>query len=345
MSRMTQSYAAVTVLSLISFLFLIPALPYPLQAAKAPEEAAKLEGAKKEGKVVVYTNNSGIAALIKRFEEKYPFVKVEYLRTGAPKLLNKILTESRAGANNADIIETEGLTSYLMMKKGLYAKYVSPESKVFPAGAKDPEGYWTGAHSNYKVVAYNTRMIPPNEIPQTWEDIVQPKWKGQILLASNNYEWFGNLLKIMGEEKGLAVMRKVAAQDLMLREGNTLILQLLSAGEGSLALAANVDSVEETKAKGAKIDWVGVPPVVSRLHPIALARNAPHPNAAKLYIDFVLSKEGQEIVTKELIGISDRPDVKKLFSKEGLKLYYADLSLADQYEEVTKKFDTVFKIR
>ena len=345
MLHLTQSRGAVVVLSFFTFLFVIPGLAAPLQAAAPVEQAAKLDGAKKEGKVVVYTNNSGIAPLIKRFEEKYPFVKVEYLRTGAPKLLNKVLTESRAGASNADIIETEGLTSYLMMKKGLYAKYVSPESKVYPAGARDPEGYWTGAHSNYKVVAYNTRMVAANEVPQTWDDIVQPKWKGKILLASNNYEWFGNVVKILGEEKGMAIMRKVAAQDLMLREGNTLILQLLSAGEGALALAANVDSVEETKAKGAKIDWVGVPPVVSRLHPIALAHNAPHPNAAKLYIDFVLSKEGQEIVTKELIGISDRPDVKKIFTKEGLKLYYADLSLADQYEEVTKKFDTVFKIR
>ena len=305
----------------------------------------KIEGAKKEGQVILYTNASGIAPLIKRFEEKYPFLKIEPLRTGAPKLLNRILAEQKAGSLKADLIETEGLTSYVMMKRGLYAKYVSPESRMLPAGAKDPDGMWTNAHSNYKIVAYNTRLVSPAELPRSYDDLTQPKWKGKILMGSNNYEWFGNMVKIMGEEKGMNLMRRLNAQNLMLREGNSLILQLLLAGEGFVSIAANVDSVEELKAKGAPIDWLGLEPTISRLHPIALARTAQHPNAAKLYIDFILSKEAQEIITKEFIGISDRPDVKRVFTREGLKLHYADLSLADRYEEITKKFDAVFKIR
>jgi iron(III) transport system substrate-binding protein len=317
-----------------------------LRAGAAPDEmTAKIDGAKKEGRVVLYTNASGIAGLIKRFEEKYPFLKVEQLRTGAPKLLNRILAESKAGALKADLIETEGLTSYLMMKRGLYAKYVSPESRALPAAAKDPDGQWTNAHSNYKIVAYNTRFVSPAELPKSYEDLTQPKWNGKILMGSNNYEWFGNILKILGEEKGTSLLRRINAQNLMLREGNSLILQLLLAGEGFVSIAANVDSVEELKHKGAPIDWLGLEPTISRLHPIALARTAPHPNAAKLYIDFILSKEAQEIITKEFIGISDRPDVKRVFTREGLKLHYADLSLAERYDEITKKFDTIFKIR
>jgi iron(III) transport system substrate-binding protein len=314
-------------------------------AAAADDNAAKIDGAKKEGRVILYTNASGIAPLIKRFEEKYPFVKVEPLRTGAPKLLNRVLTEYKAGSLKADLIETEGLTSYLMMKRGLYMKYVSPESKMLPEGAKDPDGFWTNAHSNYKIVAYNSRFVTPAELPKTYDDLTQPKWKGKILMGSNNYEWFGNMVRIMGEEKGMSLMRNLYAQNLMLREGNALILQLLLAGEGFVAIAANVDSVEQLKAKGAPIDWLGLEPTISRLHPIAVARTAPHPNAAKLYIDFILSKESQEIINKEFIGISDRPDVKRVFSREGLKLHYADLSLAEQYDEITKKFDAVFKIR
>jgi iron(III) transport system substrate-binding protein len=314
-------------------------------AANAEEKATRIEQAKTEGKVILYTNASGLAPLIRRFEEKYPFVKVEQLRTGAPKLLNRVLAEAKARSLKADLIETEGLTSYLMMKKGLYARYHSPEAKALPAGAKDPEGFWTSAHSNYKVVAYNTRLVAPADMAKSYEDLLQPRWNGKILLASNNYEWFGNMVKIMGEEKGLSLMRRLAGQNLMLREGNSLIVQLLLAGEGFFSLASNVDGVEELKAKGAPVDWLGLEPTISRLHPIALARTASHPNAAKLYIDFVLSREGQEIITKEFIGISDRPDVKKVFSRAGLKLYYADLSLADRYDEVTKRFDTVFKIR
>jgi len=313
--------------------------------AAQDEFQAKVEGAKKEARVILYTNASGIAPLIKRFEEKYPFLKVEQLRTGAPKLLNRILAESKAGALKADLIETEGLTSYLMMKRGLYAKYLSPESKMLPAGAKDSEGQWTNAHSNYKIVAYNSRLVLPAELPKSYEDLTQAKWQGKILMGSNNYEWFGNMLKILGEERGMGLMRRLNAQNLMLREGNSLILQLLLAGEGSVTIAANVDTVEELKAKGAPIDWLGLEPTISRLHPIALARTAQHPNAAKLYIDFILSKEAQEIVTKEFIGISDRPDVKRVFTREGLKLYYADLSLAERYDEITKKFDAAFNIR
>ena len=314
-------------------------------AAAVDDYTAKIAGAKKEGQVVLYTNASGIAPLIKRFEEKYPFLKIEPLRTGAPKLLNRILAEQKAGSLKADLIETEGLTSYVMMKRGLYEKYVSPESRMLPAGAKDPDGMWTNAHSNYKIVAYNTRLVSPAELPRSYDDLTQPKWKGKILMGSNNYEWFGNMVKIMGEEKGMNLMRRLNAQNLMLREGNSLILQLLLAGEGFVSIAANVDSVEELKAKGAPIDWLGLEPTISRLHPIALARTAQHPNAAKLYIDFILSKEAQEIITKEFIGISDRPDVKRVFTREGLKLHYADLSLAEHYDEITKKFDAVFKIR
>ena len=305
----------------------------------------KIEGAKKERQVILYTNASGIAPLLKRFEEKYPFLKVEPLRTGAPKLLNRILAEHKAGSLKADLIETEGLTSYLMMKRGLYANYVSPESRVLPPGAKDPDGMWTNAHSNYKIVAYNTRLVSAAELPRSYDDLTQPKWKGKILMGSNNYEWFGNMVRFMGEEKGMNLMRRLNAQNLMLREGNSLILQLLLAGEGFVSIAANVDSVEELKAKGAPIDWIGLEPTISRLHPIALARNAQHPNGAKLYIDFILSKEAQEIITRDFIGISDRPDVKRVFTREGLKLHYADLSLAERYDEITKKFDAVFKIR
>jgi len=173
----------------------------PLWAASADQESvAKLEGAKKEGPVVLYTNASGLEPVIKRFKEKYPFVEVEVLRSGAPKLLNRILTESLAGSFKGDIIETEGLTSYLMMKKGLYAKHVSPESKALPAGAKDPDGQWASAHSNYKIVAYNW-LVSPSDLPKSWDDLLQAKWKGKILMGSNNYEWFGNMLALMGEEK------------------------------------------------------------------------------------------------------------------------------------------------
>src|SRR5262245_45701287 len=232
-----MSFLARLFLVLATLAFLASDGSISLWAGAAPDETvAKIEGAKKEAKIILYTNASGIAPLIKRFEEKYPFLKVEQLRTGAPKLLNRILAEYKAGALKADLIETEGLTAYLMMKRGLYAKYVSPESRALPAEAKDPEGHWTNAHSNYKIVAYNTRFVTPAELPKSYEDLTQPKWQAKILMGSNNYEWFGNMVKILGEEKGMSLMRRLNAQNLMLREGNSLILQLLLAGEGFVSI-------------------------------------------------------------------------------------------------------------
>ena len=340
-----SSFIRFSISVLVLIAALAPAARGALGAASA-EESAKLEGAKKEGRVVLYTNSTvpSLDPLIKRFEAKYPFLKVEYIRLGAPKLLNKILTEERAGTHNPDVIETEGLTAYLMMKKNFFAKYVSPESKAFPKGAKDPDGYWTSSSSNYKIVAYNTKLVSPQDVPKTWKELLQPKWRGKILMASNNYEWFGNVLKVLGEEKGMALMKRLAAQNLELRDGGTLIVSLLLAGEGAISVASNVDKVEEFKAKGAPIEWVGVDPVISRVHPIAMARQPHHPNAAKLYIDFILSKEAQEIMVSGFFGISDRPDVKNPFPpRAGLKLQFADLSLADQYDDINKKFDSIFK--
>ena len=331
------------IVALLAFV-LVVGVEARVWAALASEESAKIEAAKREGKVVLYTNSTApsIEPLNRRFEAKYPFLKVEYFRAGAPKLLNKILAEVAAGAFRGDVIETEGLTAYLMMKKNLFAKYVSPESKIIPKGAKDPDGYWTSGSSNYKIVAYNTKLVSTGEVPKTLDDLLQPKWKGRMLMASNNYEWFGNVLKVLGEEKGIAVMKRLAGQDLHLRDGGSLIVSLLLAGEGAISIASNVDKVEEFKAKGAPLEWAGVEPVISRVHPIALSRSAQHPNAAKLYIDFVLSKEAQEMMVGGFFGISDRPDVKKPFSRPGLKLEFADLSLADQYDVITKKFDNIF---
>lgn len=333
------------IIALILLLSLAVGIKIPLWAASAEEErVAKIEGAKKEGNLVIYTNTSlsSLDPQIKRFTEKYPFIKIEYYRASAPRLMTRILAETRAGPPKFDVIATEGITGYLMMKKGLYAKYVSPESAAFPKEAKDPEGYWTSVYSNYKVIGYNTRMVSPRDVPKNWQDLLQAKWKGLLLMSSNDYEWFGNMLKIMGEEKGMAFMKKLSMQNPLIRAGHTLVSSLLATGEGFIVIASNADGLEELKVKrGAPVGWVGAEPVISRVHPIAVVRDAPHPNAARLYVDFILSKEGQEIVASTFQS-PDRTDVKQPFDIKGVKLSYADLGLADQYEAITKKFDGIF---
>ena len=140
-----------------------------------------IEGAKKEGKVVWYTALSiqDAELLTKRFEQTYPFIKTETLRLVTDALLTKILTETKAGVYNADVIEIPGIGGNILKKEGLFEKYVSPESKAYPASMKDSGGTWTSFFIHTLVLVYNTQLVKKDELPRTYEELINPKWEGQ----------------------------------------------------------------------------------------------------------------------------------------------------------------------
>jgi iron(III) transport system substrate-binding protein len=146
------------------------------------------------------------------------------------------------------------------------------------------------------VIGYNTRMVKRNEVPRLDEDLLNPKWKGKIGMDHTKPEWFAWKLKRMGEEKGMAYMKKLGAQELRLYAGLTIITGLLAAGEFPLVLNTYVHNAEDAKRKGAPVDWVAQEPVFTKFQPIGVGARAAHPNAAKLFVDFMLSEEGQKII-------------------------------------------------
>ncbi len=162
---------------------------------------------------------------------------------------------------------------------------MSPESKFYPEGTKDPEGYWTSMHLNAKGIAYNTKLVSSKDVPDRWEDLLDPKWKGKLLMDPTEYEWFGALLKVWGREKGFEFMKKLSRQELEFRDGHPLLAVLLAAGEFPIVVVSNSDTTEEERRKGAPVKWVGPDPTVVRLRPIGLAKTSPHPNAGKLLIN------------------------------------------------------------
>ena len=258
--------------------------------------------AREEKKLVLY-HSTGIddtQQIIDRFRKRYPFLQVENHRLSSVKLIQRIITELRAGRDLADAYLISGLQTWLLKDMGHLAVYNSPErAKIRPA-LRDRQGYWTGVLWNLGVLGYNTNIVAPGAVPKTWQDLLQPRWKGQIGLEAEDVSWYVFVLHLMGQEKGRAFLQQLARQQPQFRSGHNLIAQLLTGGEFGLAPTARVHRVEEAKRQGAPVDWVAIEPLAPEPPVcISLPKNAPRPNAGKLFIDFALSAEAQEIIYQQ----------------------------------------------
>jgi len=265
---------------------------------QASDQDAILEGAKKEGVLVVYTSMSVDQAqrILDAFKTRYPFLKTTMFRAVGERLLTKIMTEAQAGRYDFDAVQSAESQAYFLKKKNLLQRYLSPEAKHIQKPFFDPDGYWTAVYIMPNVIAYNTRMVRRNEVPKTDEDLLQPKWKGKMGMDHTKPEWFAWKLKRMGEEKGLAYMKKLGAQEFRLYAGLSVVTNLLAAGEFPLVLNTYLHNVEDIKRKGAPVDWIAQDPIFTKFQPLGIGSKAQHPNAAKLFTDFMLSEEGQKVI-------------------------------------------------
>jgi iron(III) transport system substrate-binding protein len=308
----------------------------------ATVEDGLIAGAKKEGALVLYlsTNLTDANGLVQLYKSKYPFVNVEMFRADNEKLLNRILTESVTNKFNGDAIMISSFEVRVLLQKKLLQRYISPHAQYFPEGFTDKDGYWTSVYSIPRVIAYNTKLVKPDVAPKSWEDILHPRWKGGFGLSDSATLWYTGFLKYLGDEKGRDFMRKLAAQKPAFRDGESIVMQLLAAGEFPLGMVYS-HQVATLKRRGAPVDWVRTAqPIVTGLKPLGLAGKTQHPNAAKLFIDMVLSKEGQELI-KSFNRIPDRGDVTSEL-KEGLKLYPADPRWGDTYSKYVEEFREIF---
>ena len=306
-----------------------------------------IEGAKKEGKLLWYTalNINDATMLTKRFEQLYPFIKTETLRLGGRELVTKILMEANTRVFRADVIESVSIDGHILKKRGLLEKYISPEAGAYPTSVKDPDGTWTSFFINTHVLVYNTNMVKKDEVPRTYEELINPKWKGKIIIRDDDFPTFGMMLRVMGKENGLNFMRRLAAQGVELRSGSTLAIQDISAGAAPLGMNLYGTRVEELKKKQAPIDWTPMEFVIVSIEPLSVAAKAPNPNAARLFVDFLLSKEGQGLM-RDRSRIPSRPDVPPDPPEltRGLKLTSTDLSLADEADQIAKDYYEIFRI-
>jgi iron(III) transport system substrate-binding protein len=281
-----------------------------LQAAwgQSDHTAKLIEGAKKEGEVIVYGTMSLEAAnlLNARFREKYPYVDVKLNRLGSGKFVPRVLAEVRANKYLADVLQTNSLSLHFLKKDGFLTNYLSPEDRFYPKQFKD-QGYWTTTNMNVHVLAYNTKLIARDKAPRSYDDLMNPVWKGKMLTDASE-QWGALMFQIMGKEKAIRYMRGLVKQNIALRrESSAMRAQLIAAGEAPIDIDSTLGPADELKKRGAPIDWIALSPVPVVTSAHAIAYRPPHPNAARLYLDFMLSKEGQKAVldTRRHVARSD----------------------------------------
>jgi len=294
--------------------------------------------------LVVYTSMSvdQVQRILEVFKARYPFLKPTMFRAVGERLLTKIMTEVQAGKYDFDAVQSAESQAYFLKKKNLLQKYVSPETKNIQKPFFDPEGYWTAVYIMPNVIAYNTRMVKRNEVPKTDEDLLNPKWKGRIGMDHTKPEWFAWQLKRMGEEKGLAYMKKLGAQEFRLYAGLSVVTNLLAAGEFPLVLNTYLHNVEDIKRKGAPVDWIVQDPVFTKFQPLGIGSKAQHPNAAKLFTDFMLSEEGQKVIASFGRVATRRGVTTNVQGLDKLNYVIDNIGAGDDFNKNSELFRSIF---
>lgn len=263
----------------------------------ADREAKLLEEARKQRQVTIYTslNLKDSVPITEAFERKYG-IKTNLWRASSEKVLQRSITEARAGRFACDIIETNGPEMEACYREKLLDEFYSPHFRDLPAAAFPKHRHYVADRFNFFTIGYNTNLVKPEEVPTAYEDLAHPRWAGRIGLEGGDIDWFGAMVKSMGEEKGLAFFRRLAELRPQIRTGHTLIAELVASGEIPLAATIYNHNAERLLVKGAPIKWKAIRPTFGRPNAIGVARQAPRPHAALLFTDFMLSKEGQELL-------------------------------------------------
>ena len=329
---------------LVASLVLLNAVLIGNVRAQSLSHSALVEGAKKEGKLVWYTSMAIDTSkpLLDAFVKDYPFIKAELVRAGEEQLMNRMLSETRAGRWMFDAVSTAAMS--VAADRHLLSPYPTPEREAFLSEFKDTQGYWTGLFVNNLVLCYNTKMLSAKDAPKNYPDLLDPKWKDKMLMDSTDYDWFGTLAMVWGKEKTVQYMKRLAAQNPLWRRGHGLTAQLLGAGEVPLAWAYNF-RIERMRSEGAPVEWIETfDPIVATVSGIGVGAKPTNPNAAKLLVDFATSKKGQQMV-RGMRRIPARSDIEPLaprMDQTKLKLKAVPKEVYLHFDDYAREFRQIF---
>jgi iron(III) transport system substrate-binding protein len=268
----------------------------------ADREQVMLKGAQSEGTLNVYTSLAvpDITEMAAAFEKKYG-IKVKYWRAAQDVILSRVMSEAHSGHPTVDVLQTDDMQMEAMAREKILVQANSPYDTDLVKGAIRPHRQWVGVRLNIIGQAYNTKLIKDEDRPKTYEDLLDPKWKGKLTLEATEIGWFSAVVKSMGEEKGLKLFRDIAAKNgFALRQGHTLIAGAVASGDAPFALATYDHGVQRLKGKGAPINFYAIAPAFARLGALGISSAPSNPHAAVLFYDYMLSPEGQAILEREL---------------------------------------------
>ena len=331
-------------LSLAALATAVPALAQDasLLQYRGPDRASRLiAAAQEEGSFTLYTSfaEKDLPTLTVRFEKKYG-IKVKVWRAGSEKVLQRTLAEAAARRYEVDAIHSSALEMETLHREKILQRVSSPHSTGLIAGALRPHGEWVATYLSVWVQVYNTKLIKAEDLPSTFQDLLDPRWKDKLGIEANIPEWYSTVALQMGEEKGIRFFRDLVGRNgISTRTGHSLLNNMVVAGEVPLALTVYHFIAEGAKRKGAAVDWFVLEPAVARLSGMGIARRAPHPNAALLFYDFMLSTEAQGL----LVSMDYAPTHAKVPSPLArLRFTLVDPAVAlDERDKWAKSFEEV----
>jgi iron(III) transport system substrate-binding protein len=311
---------------------------------KGPDRQQRLiDGAKKEGELMIYTSIpvDDMQILTTAFEKKYG-IKVKVWRAGSENVLQRTLTEASANRFEVDLIETNGPEMESLHREKMLQAVASPFLADLIAPALLPHREWVGTRLNIFAMAYNTKLVKKEDLPKTYQDLLNPKWKGKLGVEAEDLDWFAGVIGVLGEAKGLKLFRDIVATNgLSVRKGHTLLTNLVVSGEVPMSLTVYNYKAEQLKNKGAPIEWFVIPPAIARPNGSGVLLHAPHPYAAVLFYDFMLTDAQPILLKRDYVPTSKK--VETSLNKMQIKFIDPKVILDEKekwrvlYEEIITK--------
>jgi iron(III) transport system substrate-binding protein len=276
------------------------AQPDPLAAIERLTGEARtralVEGAKKEGEVMVYhsTQTEDLKPVFDAFTAKYG-IAVKDWRSSSENVVKRVIAETRAGKLTVDLIENNSPEQEALRRENMLRRMQSPYFADLRPGMLAAHQQYATSTLDVFVAAYNTNKVKREELPKTYEDLLNPRWKDRLGIETEDQAWFGTLLGIIGDDKAKLFRDVVATNGMSVRKGHTLLATLVASGEVPLALTVYNYKPPQLKAKGAPIEWFVLQPAIAQYHAVSVHAKAPHPHAAALLYDFFLN-EGQPLL-------------------------------------------------
>ena len=279
-----------------------------LARMKAPGRLQRLvDGATREGTFNLYTSmTAATAARVKGdFERRYPGVKVNLWRASSESVLQRSVSETRANRHTFDVLETNGPEMEAAQREKLLQPVVSPHFEHLIPQALISHREWVATRLNLFVQCFNTNKVKRENLPKSFEDLLQPQWKGQLAIEAGDSDWLMSVIGHLGEEKGVKLFRDIVATNgVTVRKGHALLAERVIAGEISMGLSCYNFKIDLDRKAGAPVDWISIGPVIARPNGAGVSRNAPHPHAALLFYDYMISDAQPFLAELELVPVS-----------------------------------------